>query len=176
MSPTMDLGGDKTLKEWCREMNAEKCLSLIGDPATEERDQGTEEKDSAVADTDGSENLPSKPLVRRLSSEIDEANFTQNRLEELDTLAIGLSTYLDNLAEEVSVCHGLLLMGNGASALASHVRSLNDRQDFLQRDLEDRNNQWAIAEKALALHMQRSGKTEEDLKWKDSSICVVKVT
>merc|ERR1712176_1004718 len=48
----------------------------------------------------------------------------KNRLDELDSLSMALSTCLDNLAEEVSVCHGLLLMGGGASALASHVRSL----------------------------------------------------
>jgi len=175
MSVNIDIGSEKNLAEWCREMNAVKCLSLF-EVSNEKKLLEREKKDRSSSSVKEEEvKSPVQklaqppPLVKRLSSELDEADFMQNRLEELDTLAIGLSTYLDNLAEEVSVCHGLLLMGNGASALASHVRSLNDQQDFFRRDLEGRNNRWASTEKEFVQFMRHYNKTEEDLQLKDGS-------
>jgi len=178
MSVNMDMGGEKNLAEWCREMNAANCLRLFEESKDSEREEKREKYPSSFSVNEerklpAKESAPPPPPVRRLSSEVGEEDFIQNRLEELDTLAIGLSTYLDNLAEEVSVCHGLLLMGNGASALASHVRSLNDQQDFLQHDLEERNSKWTSTEKELAHHMRRRNKTEEDLQWKDASFLLL---
>mmetsp|Transcript_15032 Transcript_15032/g.24887 ORF Transcript_15032/g.24887 Transcript_15032/m.24887 type:complete len:346 (+) Transcript_15032:398-1435(+) len=46
-------------------------------------------------------------------------------------------------------------MGNGASALASHVRSLRDQQEFLRTDLEDRTALWESTEHELETYMKR---------------------
>jgi hypothetical protein len=46
-------------------------------------------------------------------------------------------------------------MGNGASALASHVRSLREQQDFLRTDLEDRTLLWESTEQELEAFMRR---------------------
>jgi hypothetical protein len=93
---------------------------------------------------------PSTPvLIRRLSRDMNDTESLRNRLEELDTLAVNLSTYLDNLAEEVSVCHGLLLMGNGASALASHVRALKETQEVLRHELAEIKSKWKDREMEL---------------------------
>jgi hypothetical protein len=73
----------------------------------------------------------------------------KNRLDELDSLAMALSVCLDNLAEEVSVCHGLLLMGGGASALASHVRSLRDLKAQKLSEMEDAQLECLDAEREL---------------------------
>mmetsp|Transcript_32676 Transcript_32676/g.49245 ORF Transcript_32676/g.49245 Transcript_32676/m.49245 type:complete len:758 (-) Transcript_32676:61-2334(-) len=171
MPKTMDMGADKNLVEWCREMNAENCLNAI-EPRKEIVETPSPSGDDDMNPPRGeNEMMPvekqtAAPLVRRLSCEIDENEMIQNRLEELDTLAAGLSTYLDNLAEEVSVCHGLLLMGNGASALASHVRSLKEQEDFLKNDLQERNAKWASTEQELLHNMHQYKKTEGDLELK----------
>jgi hypothetical protein len=72
-----------------------------------------------------------------------------NRLVELESLASALSTCLDNLAKEVSVCHGLLLMGGNASALASHVKSLKTLQDQKQGELLQAQMDWQWSEDEL---------------------------
>jgi hypothetical protein len=90
--------------------------------------------------------LSTPVLIRRLSTDLNDTESLRNRLEELDTLTMNLSTYLDNLAEEVSVCHGLLLMGNGATALASHVRALKETQEVLQNDLMEIKSKWTERE------------------------------
>jgi hypothetical protein len=170
-----DIGGDKDIAGWCREMGAAQCLKLVepNDKDDHEEKKADEdapnahntEMDSSVIVTpvkpkNTKEIMPGSPStpslhVRRLSAGLNDAESLRNRLEELETLAMSLSTYLDNLAEEVSVCHGLLLMGNGASALASHVRALRETQDFLRQDLEDRTSVWADADAELDLYMRR---------------------
>jgi hypothetical protein len=60
----------------------------------------------------------------------------RNRLDELEELSRALSICLDNLAEEVSVCCGLLLAGSGGSALATHVRSLKAASRRRHQQLE----------------------------------------
>jgi len=108
MPADIDIGG-RTLHGWCIEMGATNCQRLIGG----EEQQVPE---------------PLTPTKRQLSFHGDDDDVTRltNRLEEVESLASALSICLDNIAEEVSVCHGLLLLGGGGSALASHVRSLKE--------------------------------------------------
>ena len=171
MPADTDIGGDKDIAGWCREMDATQCLKLVvvvkeeDEPQQEEEPQQEDKKVDAPPVTPikaenkngGTEESPRTPnsQVRRLLCDMNDAESLHNRLEELDTLAASLSTYLDTLAEEVSVCHGLLLMGNGASALASHVRALRETQDFLRTDLNDRRNHWSGTEAELNLYMRR---------------------
>lgn len=167
-----DIGGDKDIAGWCREMGATQCLNLVEPKEKDDHEEKKADEDVNKAHEDSSvivtpvkpkdtkelmPGSPSTPLlhVRRLSASLNDAESLRNRLEELETLAMSLSMYLDNLAEEVSVCHGLLLMGNGASALASHVRALRETQDFLRQDLEDRTSVWADVEAELDLYMRR---------------------
>jgi hypothetical protein len=159
MPPDMDIGGNKDIKGWCHEMDSKKCLELLHPETTAEEERN---KTNGALPPDAPTVPPTSPLVRRLSSDMNDAESLRNRLEELETLAVGLSTYLDNLAEEVSVCHGLLLMGNGASALASHVRSLKDQLEFLHTDLQDRQTRWAATEHELFHYMKRQNKTAAD--------------
>lgn len=216
MPADTDIGGNKDIAGWCREMGATQCLKAIVveeekpvKPTDEEKESKGEAETSETAEAtvvisdagdvseaargasgetgDASEEptttadvtrqkeaapatpvkneeprvkteespMQSSPIVRRMSSDVNDPERLHNRLEEMHTLAVGLSTYLDNLAEEVSVCHGLLLMGNGASALASHVRSLREQQEFLRTDLEDRTDQWESTEGELGAYMRR---------------------
>ena len=177
MPGNTDIGGDKDIAGWCREMGATNCLKLVVKEESKEEsveeekkaDEGTSTVNEPILDASppatpitrkntndvapGSSLTPS--LIRRVSSDMNDVESLHNRLEEFDTLAMSLSTYLDNLAEEVSVCHGLLLMGNGASALASHVRALRETQDFLRNDLQDRTTSWANTEAELDFYMRR---------------------
>jgi len=89
---------------------------------------------------------------------LDSEEHLTNRLEELNSLALALSTCLDNLAEEVSVCHGLLLMGGGASALAAHVRSLKEQLSQRKDEVEECSEKWQRAENLLVLWKRRVGK------------------
>jgi len=92
-------------------------------------------------------------VVHRPNYDGDQETIPQlkNRLDELESLSLALSTCLDNLAEEVSVCNGLLLMGGGgASALASHVRSLRDWKQQKLDEIEKVNSECRDAERELA--------------------------
>ena len=78
-------------------------------------------------------------------------------MDELENLAKALSSFLDNLAEEVSVCSGLLLVGSGGAALASHVRSLKTQKQNLFDDLERLGEAWENSEDELAYWMKECG-------------------
>mmetsp|Transcript_21423 Transcript_21423/g.59405 ORF Transcript_21423/g.59405 Transcript_21423/m.59405 type:complete len:877 (+) Transcript_21423:224-2854(+) len=139
----LDMGG-KSLYEWSSDMKAPKCQSLL-----------RPEQDSASASA-----VPDKPeasavLDRPSSSESVSSQI--NRLDELESLARALSSCLDNLAEEVSVCHGLLLMGNGASALATHVRSLKGNKEGKADELSRLLEAWENSEDELAYWVREAG-------------------
>jgi hypothetical protein len=169
MPSDLDIGGNKDIVGWCREMGAMECLKavvvVVEEPAVEEQVVTKDEAGETAAappktplkdnDDESTSSATRSHHVHRLSSDVNDPESLHNRLEELNTLAVSLSTYLDNLAEEVSVCHGLLLMGNGASALASHVRSLREQQDFLRTDLDDRTLLWESTEQELGAYMRR---------------------
>jgi hypothetical protein len=134
MPATIDIGG-KDLYAWAVEMGALKCEELLrpteaakyddADHADDDNQLTEEEESDIMSNTQNGDDRKTKQstfVVHRPTEEtVPQLN---NRLDELESLAAALSTCLDNLAEEVSVCHGLLLMGGGATALASHVKSL----------------------------------------------------
>jgi Ankyrin repeat len=143
MPTNIDIGG-KDLLEWCVELGAQKCQELLQPPSASERGGSGY----------GQPAHPS-PLEKRGSIVIDRGepeSVTQlsNRLDELESLSQALSVSLDGLAEEVSVCNGLLLMGGGASALASHVRSLKATKEGRFAELERMEAAWENAEDELA--------------------------
>ena len=150
MPPSIDIGG-KNLHGWCVEMGAKNCqnLTLPFEPPPQEEEMTAESTSEEPSSTDAPE-----PRTASVSSDPDSLAALDNRLEELEALARALSSCLDNLAEEVSVCHGLLLLGGGASALASHVRSLKVLKERQETELEQWTRDWDDAQDELAYLMQ----------------------
>jgi hypothetical protein len=169
MPATIDIGG-KDLYRWAVEMGALQCEEFLrpveadkyryvnndDNRETLTNENKTKDDSQSVATERGSEtsdghrfegsqsffviHRPAEETVPQLS----------NRLDELDSLAAALSTCLDNLAEEVSVCHGLLLLGGGAAALASHVKSLKALKSQKQIQVEDEQGACQDLERELA--------------------------
>ena len=134
--PVDSLVGGKTLVEWTVEMGAAKCQQLI------------------QPDADASVSTRSSAVVRCGDSSVEALS---NRLDELENLSSALSTCLDNLAEEVSVCSGLLLVGSGAAALATHVRSLKAQKEKLSTELDRLGDAWENTEDELAYWVRECG-------------------
>ena len=137
MPANIDIGG-KDLYGWAVEMGALQCeefLRPVEAAKYDEKANNGGENRTASLETDEEIKEASSFVVHRPDAE-ETIPQLKNRLDELDSLAMALSVCLDNLAEEVSVCHGLLLMGGGASALASHVRSLRDLKAQKSYDME----------------------------------------
>ncbi|MGK3756908.1 MAG: hypothetical protein ACI8RD_009222, partial [Bacillariaceae sp.] len=162
MPADIELGG-KDIYGWAIDMGALKCEELLRpvEAAKYETENGEqsqsvtgdeENKPGATEDSDRSSSF----VVHRPDAEetIPQLN---NRLDELESLADALSICLDNLAEEVSVCHGLLLMGGGASTLAAHVKSLRNLEYQKLNDLEDAHAECQDAEKELFDLVQSTG-------------------
>jgi hypothetical protein len=156
MPADTDIGG-KHLYDWAVEMGAVGCQKVLRplEDASQKSDgeagQPAGEQRSAVLDRT---TTPGEESVSQLV----------NRLVELDSLARALSSCLDNLAEEVSVCHGLLMMGGGASALAAHVRSLKDLQARQSEELDRCLQEWEECEDELAYWLREAGDRCDDIK------------
>ena len=180
MPPTIDIGG-KDLYGWAVEMGAMKCEELLR-PAeaakheqpddienanstsiTAKREAGVEvagSNDAPKVNDDGSRASSFRILDRRgqqAPEGLESILTLVNRLDELESLATALSTCLDNLAEEVSVCHGLLLMGGGASALAAHVKSLKTLQYQKSQQLHSAQIEWEESQLELDDLILKSG-------------------
>lgn len=151
--PTIDLGG-RDLHAWCVEMGAARCAALLRpNQQPEDAPDGQVHPPSA---TPGSlEKRESRVLDR--GGEPDTPTQLWNRLDELESLGRALSVSLDGLAEEVSVCNGLLLMGGGASALASHVRGLKATKESKLQELERMQDAWENSEDELAYWAREGG-------------------
>jgi hypothetical protein len=144
MPADIDIGG-KDLHGWCIEMGATNCQRLVG------------------IGEDAQETLaPTSPTKRQISFHGDDSDVMRltNRLEEVESLASALSSCLDNLAEEVSVCHGLLLLGGGGSALASHVRSLKELLAKRQDELVTYSERWNRAQEDVEILAEECGDSE----------------
>jgi hypothetical protein len=173
MPPSIDIGG-KDLYGWAVEMGALKCEELLR-PAEASKfgEMGAAGDDTATVTADSLDTpqkeggvaapTPSRVLDRRQPGEESSVSHLKNRLDELESLAGALSTCLDNLAEEVSVCHGLLLMGGGASALASHVKSLRELRQQKEMELERLSQEWEQAEFDLEEWVYRSGEIGQEI-------------
>ena len=165
MPATIDIGGND-LYGWAVEMGALQCEEFLRpveaakyDETDNENPNNTPESETPSTSTNEDEHDTSskQPEANKILSSFvvhrpdNEGTIPQlkNRLDELDSLSVSLSVCLDNLAEEVSVCHGLLLMGGGASALASHVRSLRDSKEQKLIELEDAQFECLDVEREL---------------------------
>jgi hypothetical protein len=151
MPPTIDMGG-KDLYGWAVEMGALKCEELL---------RPTEAAKYGVDETTTDDTLQQRGRVFRPGD--TAAPPLRNRLDELESLASALSTCLDNLAEEVSVCHGLLLMNGGASALASHVKSLKALQAQKVDQLIEAQAEWEASEMELSGLVRATGKVGQEV-------------
>ena len=166
MPATIDIGG-KDLYSWAVEMGALQCEELLRpseaakyeDDGDSMQDHGESSKESlqgeALNTEESKENRSSSFVIHRPADETIAQ--LVNRLDELESLSTALSICLDNLAEEVSVCHGLLLMGGGASALASHVKSLKALKTQKLDQLEQAQMENDELEKELVDLIQSSG-------------------
>ena len=183
MPPDIDIGG-KTLREWAVDLEAAACRQELvlrlqqqqpaaaGDGDCSENQtavttatNGTATSDMTTADADAAHPEKRKSAVLDRGSSNDESSIPAlaNRLDELESLAQALSTCLDNLAEEVSVCSGLLLVGSGASALASHVRSLKAQKERKLDELERLAEAWENSEDELAYWVKQLGPAAEEI-------------
>ena len=173
MPPTIDIGG-KDLYGWAVEMGAPDCEEILrpseaakyhnGEADTtaqigkKNSDDGEEEEE-----TSSSLQQRARVLDRSRPGEDESILQLQNKLNELESLATMLSTCLDNLAEEVSVCHGLLLMSGGASALASHVKSLKAQTDQKLHELYQAQTEWQSNENQLADLVRQTGEVGAEI-------------
>lgn len=171
MPANIDIGG-KDLYAWAVEMEALRCeeflrpteaakyeekVNGVNDNANDSTKSNDETKLAVTSNEDtykgltkhAEENNTSASFVVHRPNAEETIPQLRNRLVELESLSTALSICLDNLAEEVSVCHGLLLMGGGASALASHVRSLRDSKAQKLRELEDARFEYHDAQREL---------------------------
>ncbi len=165
MPATIDIGGND-LYGWAVEMGALQCEEFLrpveaakydetdnenrnNTPESETPSTSTNEDEHDTSSKQPEENKKSSSFVVHRPDNEETIPQLKNRLDELDSLSVSLSVCLDNLAEEVSVCHGLLLMGGGASALASHVRSLRDLKEQKLIELEDAQFECLDVEREL---------------------------
>jgi hypothetical protein len=175
MPATIDIGG-KDLYGWAVEMGALQCEELLRPTEAAKHGSSTkdDDDDSMIVGSGGSSDehpeqkdklsssfrILDRPDHWDMSSTTGKQPYIPHlikRLDELESLAAALSTCLDNLAEEVSVCHGLLLMGGGASALAAHVKSLKTLQYQKRQALEVAYAESQQAEHELEQWMQTAG-------------------
>lgn len=176
MPATIDIGG-KDLYGWAVDMGALKCEEFLRpvEAAKYDDEEETSDESDAIAtrETDAKDDddeSSSKSKTKQSSFFIhrpDETHETipqlKNRLDELESLSMALSICLDNLAEEVSVCHGLLLMGGGASALASHVRSLRDLKVQKLDEMEAAYAECTDAERELGDLVHSTGSLGQEI-------------
>lgn len=140
MPASIDVGG-KDLYDWSVQLGGLQCEEFLrpieaakhGEETTGSTAESTLPPSTATPTKTTTSTTPEAPpsvgkVLDRPGEEMT-VPLLINRLDELESLATALSTCLDNLAEEVSVCHGLLLLGGGASALAAHVKSLKTLQE-----------------------------------------------
>ena len=175
MPASIDIGGND-LYGWAVEMGAPQCeefLRPVEAAKYDEKGEGSENPQES-SEPNGQENEVSTAgghVEEENSSSFvvhrpdDEETIPQlkNRLDELDSLSNALSGCLDNLAEEVSVCHGLLLMGGGASALASHVRSLRDSKAQKLNELEQAQSENLDVERELSDLVHSTGEIGKEI-------------
>lgn len=160
MPPTIDIGG-KNLYDWSVEMSAVGCEVLLRPAEENSADDGP--IGDTISDQQQQQERPNRAqagstaVLDRSKPGTESLSQLTNRIDELDSLSKALSSCLDNLAEEVSVCHGLLLMGGGASALASHVRSLKNLKENKTDELDRLEEAWENSEDELAYWVKESG-------------------
>lgn len=146
MPHQIDIGG-KHLYDWAVEMGALQCEELLRPTQLESNHNGTETE-------------PKKSVVLD-RGEPQSISSLLNRLDESESLSNALSACLDNLGEEVAVCSGLLLLGSGASALASHVRSLRSTLRSKQDELDRLQEAWVNSEDELEYWVKKCGSEGE---------------
>lgn len=162
MPPTIDIGG-KDLYGWAVEMGALQCEEILR-PAEAAKYDGEKDTDETVEPKPEESSQPrAKVLDRSGPGNNESIPQLENRLTELESLASMLSTCLDNLAEEVSVCHGLLLMSGGASALASHVKSIKTQISQKEDELHQAQNDWQAYERHLEMLIQQTGEVGKEV-------------
>ena len=142
--------GDRSLYEWAVELGAPQCQAALRPPET--NSGGVAEEAPCTGNSQGRSAVLDRP-----SSEQKTAVQMTHQLEELESLAKALSTCLDNLAEEVSVSHGLLLMGGGGSALASHVRSLKTVKEQKFQELSRHQDSLEHTQDELEYWIKKAG-------------------
>jgi hypothetical protein len=181
MPPSIDVGG-KDLYEWAVQLGGLKCEEFLrpvealkhrSSDVLEDIDlSSVSEIEPAAASMNGTmvdatsatarQRINGGKVIDRPRHEMT-VSLLVNRLDELESLAMALSTCLDSLAEEVSVCHGLLLMGGGASALAAHVKSLKTLQAQRREQLEAAQLELENSELELGQAIHVSGSIGEEV-------------
>jgi hypothetical protein len=161
MPSDTEIGG-KTLSDWCVDMGAVHCQAELNKSSSTNETTTTATQGD---DTNDNPQVPKKSAVLDRGGGVESSlPALTNRLVELESLSRALSTCLDNLAEEVSVCAGLLLVGSGAQALASHVRSLKAKKERKYDELERMDEAWGNSEDELAYWVKQCpGKAEDVL-------------
>mmetsp|Transcript_18230 Transcript_18230/g.27050 ORF Transcript_18230/g.27050 Transcript_18230/m.27050 type:complete len:812 (-) Transcript_18230:63-2498(-) len=143
----IEIGG-KDLFGWCHEMSAATCIKML-----EKRYSATESKSEEAVEVKGIKDDDNDVAKENNEGEVDD-NLKdddddsciydelalldlRNKLEESESLAIALSSMLDNLAEEVSVTQGLLMEhgDDTNAALLSQVRLLKKQREEVEDEI-----------------------------------------
>jgi len=159
MPASVDIGG-KNLYEWAVEMGSLQCEELMRPAEAAKYNQDANDK---VNDNGAPVERKESAVLERRDPGAESIAQLANRLDELDSLSKALSVSLDGLAEEVSVCNGLLLMGGGASALATHVRSLKQTKDRHMDELVRIQEAWENSEDELMYWAREAGPDGEQI-------------
>ncbi|CAJ1961519.1 unnamed protein product [Cylindrotheca closterium] len=156
---------EKDLYQWAVEMGAMNCeehLRPVEAAKHADSEENEENKDDSGTDTNTTDISNARVLDRSRPGD-ESCSQLRNKLVELNSLASALSTCVDNLAEEVSVCHGLLLMNGGASALASHVKSLKAQKADKEDELNAAYDTLQASEQKLSVIVEAAGTVGKEI-------------
>ena len=156
MPSDMPIMGDKSLYDWAVELGAPQCEEVLRPTQAAKHSTNDSTPDDATGPMTATVSGGKSAVLDRPGSD-DTAEKMTRHLEELESLAKALSTCLDSLAEEVSVSHGLLLMGGGATALASHVRSLKALKEQKTQELSRHQEAFENTQDELEYWINKAG-------------------
>ena len=173
MPANIELGG-KDLYEWAIEMGSPECEEILRPTKAAKYEINDDIDSQSIKLNDNNKNGSVTKYEKKGENDCAEDNERsssfivhrppnetipqlKNRLDELESLANSLSVCLDNLAEEVSVCHGLLLFEGGVQTLALHVKSLRISKQQKSYELQNAQAELHDTEMELFDLMQSTG-------------------
>jgi len=167
--------GGKDLLGWCITMNAEKCSSMLKTMYENSSDVQEHANDAvsphdkkiesivteAPEDKDDEKECSLSPSATRLCD-------LQTQLEEIQSLAIALSSILDDIAEEVSSLQALIFENGQSSnsALLSQIRTLKEARVQKEDELEAAESRVGDLENELRMVLMwwtNQGGTEDEI-------------
>lgn len=137
---SVEIGG-KDLYGWCLEMGAKQCVEVLKSHSKVRKDDYQDQQQSDEEKVSETEKGQEYHVDKQDHDELSLQEL-QNKLEEMKSLEMALSSMLDNLAEEVSVTQGLLMQhgDDSNSALLLQVRQLKKQR----AEIDDEITEWEV--------------------------------